>query len=141
MLVAATAGCVNHSSDSSADGSQYVIELNDENFTREVIESDLPVLVDMWAPWCGPCMEMKPEIAKCAKQFKGKVKVAELNVDEHPDFGSEYSVAALPTLMVFVDGEVVQTSVGSRSFDDLVAFVETYRNAVGDPADETSNDQ
>ena len=120
---------MSHSSDSSADGSQYVVELDDENFAGEVLESDKPVLVDMWAPWCGPCMEMKPAIAKCAKHFKDEVKVAELNVDEHPDFGSEYQVAALPTLLVFVDGKVVQTSVGSRPFDDLVAFVEPYRGA------------
>ncbi len=89
-----------------------VQEINDTNFNTEVIESDQPVLVDFWAPWCGPCRQIAPLVEQLAGENAGSAKVVKLNVDEAPEAATSYGVSSIPTLMVFKGGEVVDRFVG-----------------------------
>ena len=95
------------------------IKLTDQNFEQEVLHADLPVLVDFWASWCGPCQMLAPVIAEIAEEYAGKVKVGKLNVDEQPNLANRYGIASIPTVMLFKNGEVVNTSLGYRPKNDL----------------------
>ena len=88
------------------------IILTEQNFEQEVLRSDVPVLVDFWATWCGPCRMLAPTIAKIAEEQAGAVKVGKVDVDEQPGLAVKYGIASIPTLMVFKDGAVVRHSVG-----------------------------
>ena len=88
------------------------IILTAANFEEEVLRSDKPVLVDFWATWCGPCRMLAPVIAQIAEEQKDSIKVGKIDVDEEPELGMRYGIASIPTLKVFKNGEVVQTSVG-----------------------------
>jgi len=100
--------------------------LTDENFEAEVLKSDLPCLVDFWAPWCGPCRMLGPIVEEFAQEYQGKVKVGKLNVDEGSATASKYGVMSIPTVMVFKQGQVVEQSVGAVPKDRLVAMIEKY---------------
>ena len=89
-----------------------VQEVNDTTFNAEVIESDQPVLVDFWAPWCGPCRQIAPVVEQLAGENAGSAKVVKLNVDDAPQAAQSYGVSSIPTLMVFKGGEVVDRFVG-----------------------------
>jgi len=89
------------------------IILTEENFKEEVLESDLPVLVDFWAPWCGPCFIVGPIVEEIAKEYEGRLKVGKLNVDEAPNIASQYRIMSIPTLMIFKRGEVVDQMIGA----------------------------
>ena len=95
------------------------IQLNEQNFEQEVLRADLPVLVDFWASWCGPCQMLSPVIAEIAEEYAGKVKVGKVNVDEQPNLANRYGIASIPTVMLFKNGEVVNTSLGYRPKNDL----------------------
>ena len=84
------------------------------NFEAEVLQSDIPVLVDFWATWCGPCKMLAPTISQIAEEKAGSIKVCKLAVDEVPELAAKYGISSIPTLKVFVNGEVVNTSVGVR---------------------------
>jgi len=84
----------------------------DQNFEQEVLNSQKPVLVDFWAPWCGPCQMMGPIIEQLAEELEGKVVVGKLNVDENPQMAQKYGVMSIPTLLIFKDGRVVEQFVG-----------------------------
>ena len=88
------------------------IILTAENFEQEVLNSEIPVLADFWATWCGPCRMLAPVIAQIAQEQEGKIKVGKIDVDEQPELAIRYGIASIPTLKVFKNGEVVQTSVG-----------------------------
>ena len=86
--------------------------VNSQNFEAEVLKSDIPVLVDFWAPWCGPCKALNPILEKVEAEVAGRVKIVKVNIDESPDVSSRYSIMSSPTLLVFKDGEVVNQLVG-----------------------------
>ncbi|OGJ92288.1 MAG: thioredoxin [Candidatus Raymondbacteria bacterium RifOxyA12_full_50_37] len=94
------------------ESTKNVLHVTDSNFKAEVIDSDLPVLVDFWAEWCGPCRMLGPTIEKIAEKYQGRVKVVKMNTDEAPQASMAYSIAAIPTVMLFNHGSVVDTLVG-----------------------------
>jgi len=95
--------------------------VTEENFEGEVLKSNLPVLVDFWAEWCGPCRAIAPVIEEIARDLEGKLKVAKVNVDESGELAARYNIMSIPTLLVFKEGEVVQQIVGAASKDQLLA--------------------
>ncbi|NLQ19005.1 thioredoxin TrxA [Marinomonas sp. M1K-6] len=103
--------------------SENTIQITDAQFAEEVLNSDIPVIVDFWAPWCGPCKMIAPVLEDVAAEFAGKVKVVKLNVDENQETAPKYNVRGIPTLLVIKGGEVVATKVGAVSKSQLVEFV------------------
>ena len=95
------------------------IQLTDDTFKQEVLKSALPVLVDFWAPWCGPCKMLGPVIEELAKEYEGKVKICKLNTDEAPNSASEYRISAIPTVLLFKGGKLVQELVGLQPKEEL----------------------
>jgi thioredoxin 1 len=93
--------------------SNDVVVLQDATFDKEVLKSDVPVLVDFWAVWCGPCKAIAPAVDELAKQYKGKVKIAKMDVDEHQQVPQQYGIRSIPTLLLFKGGRVVDTIVGA----------------------------
>ncbi len=91
-----------------------VIEFTDDGFEAEVVASDLPVLVDFWAPWCGPCRMIAPMIEELAEENVGSAKIGKLNIDDNPNTAQTYSVSSIPTLIVFKGGEIVGRLVGGQ---------------------------
>lgn len=94
------------------------------NFDEEVLRSDLPVLVDFYADWCGPCKMMAPIVADLAKEYEGKIKVGKCNIDEEMDIAQRYRVMSIPTFIIFKNGETVEVSVGAMSKEELVKKLE-----------------
>lgn len=88
------------------------LNITDQEFDKEVIKSAIPVLVDFWAPWCGPCRMLAPVVDEISKEYEGKVKVVKVNTDENPQSASNYQISAIPTLLFFKDGKVVKELVG-----------------------------
>ena len=102
------------------------IKVTDANFKQEVLESDIPVLVDFWAEWCGPCHMVAPTVEEIAKEYKGKLKVCKLNVDEAPTVSSKYDVMSIPTLAIFKDGNIADKVIGAVSKIDLEAAIKPH---------------
>jgi len=100
-----------------------VVAITSDNFQREVLKSDVPVLVDFWAPWCGPCRMFAPTVDKIAKDYAGRLKVGKVNIDDNRDLATSWAVQAIPTAMIFKDGSMVQKWVGVSTEDEV-------RNAV-----------
>ena len=100
------------------------IIINNENFYDEVVMSDIPVLVDFWATWCGPCKMLAPILSEIATEYAGKIKVAKVNVDENLELSNEFGIQSIPTLMLFKNGEVVKTSIGFREKTEVVKMFE-----------------
>lgn len=90
-----------------------VVEFTDANFEEEVVKSDLPVLVDFWAPWCGPCRMIAPSIETLSTEYAGKVKIGKLNTDDNTDVSARFGIRSIPTLLIFKGGEVVDQLVGA----------------------------
>ncbi len=99
------------------------IIITSDNFETEVLNSDIPVLVDFWATWCGPCKMIAPHIQKIAEAFEGKLKVCKVDVDEVGDVAQAFNVSSIPTLLFFKGGEVVASRVGGASYPLIEAFV------------------
>ncbi len=95
-------------------------ELTEQDFNDFVSGSDVPVVVDFWAEWCGPCRLVHPELEKIATEYEGKVKVVKLNIDEAPSVAARYGIMSIPTIALFVDGAVRSQVVGARPKDDIV---------------------
>lgn len=102
----------------------YETILTSDNFDAEVLESDLPVLVDFWATWCGPCMMLAPTIEQIAKDYGDKYKVCKVDVDDQPQLAMRFGINTIPTLLIFKDGNLAETSVGVRTMEYILDLLE-----------------
>ena len=100
--------------------------VTDESFEKDVLGSTVPVLVDFWAPWCGPCRMVAPVVDEIAEQYEGQIKVVKLNTDENPSVASQYGIRSIPTLMIFKDGQRVDMVVGAVPKTTLATTLEKY---------------
>jgi thioredoxin 1 len=105
--------------------SEHIHYISDASFEQEVLQSPLPVLVDYWADWCGPCKMISPVLDEVAKEYTGKLKVCKLNIDENQGTPPKYGIRGIPTLMIFKNGNVEATKVGALSKSQLTAFVDS----------------
>ena len=105
--------------------SEHIVHLSDDSFEEEVLQSDLPVLVDYWAEWCGPCKMIAPVLNDLADEYQGKLKVAKLNIDENTGTPPQYGIRSIPTLMLFKNGSQVATKIGASSKGQLAEFIDT----------------
>lgn len=106
--------------------SSNLIQATDASFEQEVINSSLPVLVDFWAPWCGPCLMVAPVIEQIAETYSGRLKVVKLNVDENPGVSARYQIMSIPTLILFKKGQPVDSVVGALPRKQLESFLSRH---------------
>ena len=102
------------------------ITLTKANFEVEVLKSDKPVLVDFWAPWCGPCRMLAPVLAEVAAEKGDKIKVGKVNVDENPELAAQYGISGIPAMLLFKGGKVAATSIGFKPKPELESFIATH---------------
>ncbi|MGA9854598.1 MAG: thioredoxin TrxA [Gammaproteobacteria bacterium] len=102
-----------------------IVSTTDANFETDVLKSSLPVLVDYWAEWCGPCKMISPILDEIASSYQGKLRIAKVNVDENAQLTQKYGIRSIPTLMLFKDGNVQAQKIGALSKSQLAAFIET----------------
>ena len=95
------------------------VKLSNENFNKEVLNSEKPVLVDFWATWCGPCKMIAPIISEISEEFNNKVKVGKVNVDEEKELAIKYGISSIPTLVIFKDGQIAKTLIGFRPKEEI----------------------
>ncbi len=100
------------------------MEVTSENFEQEVLKSDIPVLVDFWASWCGPCKMMAPVVEKIADEMQGKAKVCKVNVDEEEDLAMQYGIMSIPTFLIFKDGKVVNSTIGVQDKEEILKLLQ-----------------
>ncbi len=103
-----------------------IIEINDSNFEEEVKNSTIPVLVDFWAPWCGPCRKLSPVVDELSEEFDGKIKVGKVNTDENLKITQEFSISGIPCVLIFKDGQAVERLVGLMQKTQIVTNIEKY---------------
>ena len=103
-----------------------IIEINDSNFEEEVKNSTVPVLVDFWAPWCGPCRKLSPVVDELSEEYDGKIKVGKVNTDENLKVTQEFSISGIPCVLIFKDGQAVERLVGLMQKTQIVSNIEKY---------------
>ena len=106
--------------------SEHIHHVTDASFEAEVIKADLPVLVDYWAEWCGPCKMIAPILDEVARDYAGKLRVAKVHIDENQETPARFGIRGIPTLMLFKDGNVEATKVGALSKSQLTAFLDSH---------------
>lgn len=106
--------------------SEHIHYVSDATFEAEVLQSTLPVLVDYWAEWCGPCRSIAPILNEVSEEYAGRLKVAKVNVDENQETPQKFGIRGIPTLMLFKNGDVVATKVGALSKSQLTAFIDSH---------------
>jgi thioredoxin 1 len=106
--------------------SNHISVITDDSFEKEVIESTQPVIVDFWAPWCGPCKTLLPILEEVAEEYTGKIKVVKINVDENPNTAPKFGVRGIPTLIIFKNGQVAATQVGLLNKTDLAKLIDQH---------------
>ncbi len=104
--------------------SDNITHITDSSFEQEVLQSDVPVLVDYWAEWCGPCKMIAPILDEIASDYQGKLKITKLNIDDNPATPPKFGIRGIPTLMIFKGGDVQSTKVGALSKSQLTAFID-----------------
>jgi len=102
-----------------------IVYVTDDSFEQDVLQSEIPVLVDYWAEWCGPCKMIAPILEEVVNEYSGKLKIAKLNIDENSATPPKYGIRGIPTLMIFKDGDVEATKVGALSKSQLTAFIDS----------------
>jgi thioredoxin 1 len=105
--------------------SEHITHLSDASFEQDVLQSQIPVLVDYWAEWCGPCKMIAPILDEISKEYAGRLKVAKLNIDDNQQTPPKYGIRGIPTLMLFKNGNVEATKVGALSKSQLTAFIDS----------------
>ena len=108
------------------------IHVTDDEFENQVMQSDLPTIVDFWAPWCGPCKMVAPTLDKLAKEYSGKLKITKVNTDENQDWATKFSVQGIPTMLFISDGKVVHRQVGALPEPMLRDVVDQFLEVVGE---------
>lgn len=103
-----------------------MLEVNQENFEQEVLKSDIPVVIDLWAPWCAPCRMISPIFEQLGPNFDGKVKMVKMDIDQSPDIAAKYNISSIPTFLAFRGGEVVDKKVGALSRTGLSDFISQF---------------
>ena len=104
---------------------KLVTNISDESFDAEVLKCSVPVMVDFWAEWCGPCKSIAPIIEELAREYEGKIKICKLNIDESPETPTKFSVRGIPTLLLFKNGAVVSQKVGAAAKSQLSAWIDS----------------
>ncbi|MDR0529420.1 MAG: thioredoxin [Zoogloeaceae bacterium] len=105
--------------------SESITPISDDNFETEVLSASIPVLVDFWAEWCGPCKAMMPIVENIARKYSGKIRVGKINVDEERDLAARYNIRGIPTLMLFCDGNVEEIKVGAQSESQIASMIDS----------------